>query len=133
MNFLGRAGDAVVNGIVVHELADRSLAGSDARDDGAGVLGDSARCCREFLNGLLSCDDYLVHMLCSFSDRLSRIRDVAFDLADRRVNGRDGFANFGQEIANFERLSAAQRISRRGHARGSDIDQQELVSEQAVR
>src|SRR4030095_13266480 len=75
----------------------------------------------------------MVHILCSSSDRLSRVRNIAFDLANGRVNSRDGFAKFGQEIANFERLSAAQHISRSRQSSGSDIDQKELVSEQAVR
>ena len=111
-NVLRRTGDVLIDGIVVHQLADRALACPDARNDGARIFGDAARCCRKPFDGRLSRDDDLVDVLCCFSHRSSRVADVAFDIADGRIDRFDGLANFCEEIANFKRFSAGKRRSR---------------------
>ena len=98
------------------------------RNDRADVLRDLAGCCSESHDRRLSGSQDLIDMFCRFSDGLSCIGDIAFDFADRAINGRNSFANFGQEVADFERFFASEGVSRRGHTRGSDIDQQVLVS-----
>ena len=49
-----------------------------------------------------------IDVLCCSSHSLSRVGDVAFDIADGRIDGLHGLANLGQEIANFKRFSAVE-------------------------
>jgi hypothetical protein len=129
LNCLGGARNAVIKGIVVDQFAESTLAGPDARDDSAGVLGHLARCCSNVIERGLSCNDDLIDMDRGFSDRLRGIRDVAFDYVNCHVDGCDRFPNLGQEIANLEGFFTWEGASRRCRPCGTNIDLKELVSE----
>ena len=106
-------GETVENRIVVHEFADRSLSGPHARHDRAGIFGDPARCRCKPAERFLRCDDDLIHVVRSFSDRLGRIGDVAFNFVDRSVEGRYRFAYLRQEVADLKRFSTGVAVCRR--------------------